>query len=45
MESATKYKQFNLIGNEFAFDVDLSQLPVRPLISVCYRIMNGLADL
>ncbi|KAJ4388049.1 Exoglucanase 1 [Gnomoniopsis smithogilvyi] len=27
MDSATKYHQFNLIGNEFAFDVDLSKLP------------------
>ncbi|POS71934.1 exoglucanase 1 [Diaporthe helianthi] len=27
MESATKYKLFNLLNNEFAFDVDLSKLP------------------
>lgn len=29
MESATKYKLFTLQNNEFSFDVDLSQLPVR----------------
>lgn len=28
MESATKYKLFNLQNNEFSFDVDLSKLPV-----------------
>lgn len=28
MESATKYKMFNLLNNEFSFDVDLSKLPV-----------------
>jgi cellulose 1,4-beta-cellobiosidase len=28
MESSTKYKMFNLLNNEFAFDVDLSKLPV-----------------
>lgn len=32
MDSATKYHEFNLIGNEFAFDVDLSKLPVRRLL-------------
>lgn len=31
MESATKYKLFNLQNAEFSFDVDLSQLPV----SIC----------
>lgn len=33
MDSATKYHEFNLIGNEFAFDVDLSKLPVSILVS------------
>lgn len=27
MESATKYKMFNLVGKEFSFDVDVSKLP------------------
>jgi cellulose 1,4-beta-cellobiosidase len=28
MESDTKYQIFNLLGNEFTFDVDVSNLPV-----------------
>lgn len=27
MESESKYQLFNLIGNEFSFDVDVSKLP------------------
>lgn len=27
MQDANNYQMFNLIGNEFSFDVDLSQLP------------------
>lgn len=29
MASETKYQMFNLLGKEFTFDVDVSQLPVR----------------
>lgn len=39
MESATKYKLFNLQNAEFSFDVDLSKLPVSfPTVPIPMRM-------